>query len=118
VLNQLTEEHSSEESRIRDLQHMLQAWEYLGEERRRIFEIELVKYANFYREHLKLEETQVIPVALKSLTEDEWKDLDEQFERNAFDMSSAEHADPAFNRLFAKIVSFAPAPIGLGKSGQ
>ena len=116
VLNQLTEEHSKEEDRIRELQHMLQAWEYLGESRRREFEIELVKYVNFYREHLRVEETQVIPAALQCLTDDEWKELDVQFERNAFTLNAIEHADPAFNRLFAKIVSFAPAPIGLGKS--
>ncbi len=117
VLNKLTDEHSKEENRIRELQHMLQAWEYLGESRRREFEIELVKYANFYREHLKLEETQIIPAAVQCLTDDEWQELNEQFERNAFALNAVEHPDPGFNRLFAKIVSFAPAPIGLGKSG-
>ena len=116
VLDRLSQEHGREETRIRELQHMLQAWEHLGETRREAFEVELVQYANFYREHLKLEETQVIPAALQNLTPEEWRLLDVQFERNAFALNSVENPDPVFNRLFAKIVSFAPAPIGLGRS--
>ena len=116
VLNKLTEDHIKEEARVRELQHLLQAWEYLGESRRREFEVELMKYVNFYREHLQVEETQVIPVALQCLTNDEWKELDTQFEQNSFSLNTVEQSDPAFDKLFSKIVTFAPEPIGLGRS--
>jgi len=116
ILSRLSEEHVLEESRVRELQHMLHAWEYLGDERRKEFEVELVKYANFYREHMRVEESVIIPAALECLSKEEWQALDKQFEDNAITIDSAEHANPSFNRLFTKIVNFAPAPIGLGKS--
>jgi hemerythrin-like domain-containing protein len=116
VLKRLSEDHIREESRVRELQHMLHAWEYLGEERRQEFEVELIKYANFYREHMRIEETEIIPAALECLSREEWQELDRQFQVNSFTINAAEHPNPAFNRLFTKIVNFAPAPIGLGRS--
>lgn len=71
-------------------------------------------YADFYREHMMLEEDIVLPLVRKYLTADDWISVNAEFraemQKNAVDEDSKED----FRSLFSKLVDCAPAPIGFG----
>lgn len=112
----LEQDHMSGETAVRDLQHLLLAWELLGESRRRAFVDRCNSYVDFYLEHMRVEETLILPEAEKMLTEDDWRELDAAFEKNCDPLTGKYPPDPAFARLFTRIVMTAPAPIGLGEA--
>jgi hemerythrin-like domain-containing protein len=113
VLDRLDREHARGEASIRQLEHALLAWEVLGEPRREAFEKAVDRYVDFYLDHMRLEESTVLPLAEKVLTEADWAELDAAF---------ATHRDPLtghpvpdlYKPLFREIVMMTPAPIGLG----
>ena len=63
--------------------------------------------------HMRTEETEVLPVAQKRLSEADWAQLNAAFQAHRDPLASAER-DPAYDRLFTRIVMRAPAPIGVG----
>ena len=115
-IQRLDKEHHQGEAAIRGLQHLLLAWEILGDARRAAFEAAAHDYFDFYKAHMALEETQIIPEALKVLTPEDWASVDAAFARNADPLSTTQPRDPIYDRLFSKITLRAPAPIGLGHS--
>ena len=114
VVEQLERDHMSGEKSVRELQHSLLAWELLGEPRRPAFTDQCKQYVSFYLEHMRLEETVILPEAEKVLTDADWKELDAAFEENCDPLTGKYQPDPAYDRLFTRIVMKAPAPIGLG----
>jgi len=68
-------------------------------------------YLDFNWKHLKLEESELLPLARAALSEDDWRELDAAFSAN-FDPYTG--AAGEFAELFRKIVSLTPAPYGLG----
>lgn len=113
VIRRLESDHLAGESRVRDLQHLLLAWELLGEARRPDFEEAAQAYVNFYLGHMRAEESEVLPAAQEVLTEADWKELDAAFAAHHDPLASSER-DPRYDRLFTRIVMRAPAPIGTG----
>lgn len=110
----LNRDHAKGESAVRELQHLLQAWELLGDTRRGAFEEAVSQYLAFYLDHMRLEEDVVIPQALKVLTDSDWAALDAAFETNCDPLTGKYPRDPVYDKLFTKITMLAPAPIGLG----
>ena len=53
-----------------------------GDERRERFEAAFAKYIDFYLEHMRIEETQILPLAERVLTADDWSELDAAFLAN------------------------------------
>jgi hemerythrin-like domain-containing protein len=115
VIRRLDNEHHAGENRVRELQHLLLAWELLGEPRRSTFNAALDEYVRFYLEHMKVEELEILPAAEASLTAAEWAEVDAAFERERDPLAGGER-HPAYDRLFTRIVMKAPAPIGVGPS--
>ena len=113
VIDQLERDHHQGESRVRELMHLLMAWEYLGEARREAFESAVSGYIDFYLEHMRLEETVVMPEAEKHLTDADWHALNAAFATNRDPLNTRIPRDPLFDRLFTRIVMLAPAPVGL-----
>lgn len=113
VLDKLDRDHARGEKAIRDLEHDLLAFEVLGEARRTAFENAVDRYIDFYLSHMAIEEEQILPLALKHLSEEDWKELDEAFLANRDPLTGHEPPD-LYRPLFSKIVMQAPAPIGLG----
>ena len=113
VLDHLDGEHASGERRIRDLEHALLAFEMMGDSRRAAFEDAAERYANFYLAHMAMEEQQILPLAERVLTEDDWAELDEFFLANR-DPLTGHQPEAAYRELFTRIVNSLPAPIGLG----
>ena len=111
TIAQLERDHMQGEHRARELQHLLLAWELLGEPRRAAFVEAAERYVGFYLEHMRLEETAVLPLAEQLLGEQDRAELDEAFTAHHDPLLTR---DPAYDRLFTRIVMKAPAPIGVG----
>ena len=116
TVTRLERDHLHGETQVRELQHLLLAWELLGEKRRQAFVDAFKPYVDFYLEHMRLEESVILPEAEKTLSEAEWKELDAAFEQNRDPLTGKYPPDPAYDRLFTRIVMKAPAPIGLGEA--
>ena len=116
AIARLDAEHHRGEAAVRELQHLLMAWELLGESRRAAFEEAARTYVAFYLEHMRLEESLILPEAEHALTEAEWHKLDAAFATNRGPLTGKYPPDPGYDRLFTRIVMKAPSPIGLGPS--
>ena len=114
AVKRLEQDHMRSEGAVRELQHHLLAWELLGESRREKFETTTKSYVASYLEHMRLEETAILPEAERSLDAADWKELDAAFATNCDPLTGKYPRDPLYDRLFTRIVMFAPEPIGLG----
>lgn len=113
LLDRLDADHARGERSVRDLEHALLAYEMMGESRRAAFEDAAQRYVDFYLAHMTLEEQEILPLAERVLTEDDWACLNEAFAANQ-DPLTGHPAPEEYRALFSRIVNIVPAPIGLG----
>ena len=113
VIRQLEIDHKNGEGKVRELQHLLLAWELIGNSRREAFTHAASEYLRFYLDHMRTEETQLLPVAQQLLSADDWAQLDAAF-LDSRDPLAGGARDPSYEKLFSRIVMTAPAPIGVG----
>ena len=116
VLDQLDADHGHGEHRIRELEHALLGFEMMGEPRRAAFEQAIDRYVRFYLAHMAMEEQQILPLAEKVLTAQDWAELDAAFMANCDPLTGRE-PEADYRALFTRIVNTVPAPIGLGDPG-
>jgi len=112
-LDRLDADHARGEHQIRELEHALLGFEMIGESRRTAFEEAARRYVDFYLSHMALEELEILPLAERVLTQEDWVELDEAFKANR-DPLTGHAPGPDYEALFTRIVGFVPAPIGLG----
>lgn len=117
VLDKLDHDHAQGEKAIRDLEHDLLAYEVLGGDRGARFEQSVNRYIDFYLAHMAIEESKILPLAQRVLTEADWAELDAAFMKNR-DPLTGHEPDDVYRPLFSRIVMSAPAPIGLGPALQ
>ena len=115
LIQRLESDHSNGESAVRELQHLLLAWELVGNVRQGAFTAAAQQYLVFSREHMRLEETVILPAAQRVLQDADWKVLDAAFATNCDPFTGKYSRDPVYDRLVAHILMRAPAPIGMGK---
>jgi hemerythrin-like domain-containing protein len=113
VISRLEADHMKGEAKVRELQHLLLAWELVGEPRRQAFSEAAEAYLRFYFEHMRTEETELLPRAERLLGPEDWLVLDAAFSEERDPMAGGVR-DPLYDRLFSRIVLTAPAPIGVG----
>jgi len=113
VVRSLELEHMEGHARVRELQHLLLAWELLGEARREEFAEAAGRYVDFYLRHMKVEETQLLPVAARVLSAADIAEVDLAF-RADLDPLGPDGRRGGLVRLYARIVLHAPAPAGAG----
>jgi hemerythrin-like domain-containing protein len=113
VIERLENDHEQGEHRVRELQHLLTAWEMLGETRRDACVCAIHDYVRFYLTHMRVEETELLPAAGRLLSGAERAQLDAVFAAPRDPLAGGAR-DPAYEALFRRIVLQAPAPIGLG----
>ncbi len=118
VLDRLDRDHARGERAIRDLEHKLLGFEMMAgttqlEARREQFEQAVRQYVDFYLDHMRIEESVVLPLAEKVLTAEDWADVDTAFESNR-DPLTGHPPDADYTPLFSRIVAMLPAPLGLG----
>lgn len=112
TLKRLDQEHANGERAIRHLEHLMIAYEVMGEPRREAFENAVARYIEFYLSHMGVEEQTVLPAAKAHLTAEDWAELDQAFAQNQDPLAG--HGSLAdYQPLVQKILSQAPAPIGL-----
>jgi len=70
-------------------------------------------YAEFHWNHMRKEENELIPSAQKHLGADDWNAIAEAFAGNEDPIADLREKD--FAQLFSRIVTLAPAPVGLGE---
>ena len=116
TIDQLERDHMRGEPRVRELMHLLMAWELLGDTRKQAFIDEVTRYVEFYLDHMRLEESVILPEAERCLTDEDWHALNAAFATNQDPLNGRVPRDPQFDRLFTRIVMRAPAPVGLGQS--
>ncbi len=114
AIDRLERDHAHSEKAVRDLLHLLLAWEQVGVTRKAAFVDAFGPYVDAYLEHMRLEESVILPAAEGALTPEDWDALDVAFAQNADPLTGKHPPGPAFEKLFSRIVERAPAPIGLG----
>jgi hemerythrin-like domain-containing protein len=115
VIEQLDSDHHDGERKVRELQHQLLAWELIGESRREAFVTSAQEYVRFYLEHMRIEETRLLPAAARLFKPADLEELTRAFEKDR-DPLAGGRRDPHFEALFSRIVLSAPAPIGVGEA--
>ncbi len=116
VLDLLDADHAQGERAIRELQHSLLAWEQMGEPRREKFEQQLGVYCSRYLGHMRREEVDVLPQALKLLGPKDWAELDEAFgaHQDPLVLWDGRAVDAAYAPLRERILAALPVPFGWG----
>lgn len=113
ILARLDAEHAKGETAIRHLEHLLLAFEVMGEARREAFEVGVSRYVEFYLTHMGIEEQTLLPAALAHFSPEDWDELNQAFAQNRDPLAG--HGSLAdYAPVFSRIVNLAPAPIGLG----
>jgi hemerythrin-like domain-containing protein len=70
-------------------------------------------YADFHWRHMRSEEQDLLPLAERALSEEDWTAVERAFVQNKDPI--ADLRDQDFDKLYTRILSLAPAPIGLGE---
>ena len=115
LLDRLEAEHHAGAERIRTLEQAYARYTQGGDREFDAFAAAVNDYVNFYREHMRQEETEVLPLAERYLTPDDWAVVDAAFAGHTMPLFGAEQ-DAQFKELFHRIVRLAPPPIGLGSA--
>jgi hemerythrin-like domain-containing protein len=108
VLDRLDREHEQGRVALLELEHELLAFEMIGPARREALEQALQRYVDFYSTHLRVEETEVLPLAEAALTEHDWAELDTVFSLNHDPLTGYPPADE-YSVLFSRIAEAIPA---------
>ena len=114
TIERLDADHRHGAAAVRELQHLLLRWQFLGEPSAQDFGDALKRYVAAYRVHMELEESQILPAAIDSLSEQDWAELDRAFAANEDPLTGHHRPNELYEALFHRIVHDAPAPIGLG----
>jgi hemerythrin-like domain-containing protein len=113
VLGVLAREHEMGERAIRGLEQAFLRYEERGQAEFASFAAAADTYVARYLEHIRKEEREVMPLALRVLTAEDREAIEEEFASHHDPLAGAnEQTDP--NELFQRIVMIVPAPYGVG----
>ena len=113
VLDALSAEHRQGAELIALLKSALAAWEREGEPAFAAFAACVDGYVRFHWDHMRKEEDLVLPRATEKLLAQDWAQIDAAFAANADPIAGLD-ARREMRELFRRIVTLAPAPIGVG----
>lgn len=111
---ELRAEHVVGARLVRGLEQALQAFEAAWPEGAQRFADTVDAYADFHWQHMRKEEQELLPLAERKLEAEDWDAIGEAFAGNRDPIADLREQD--FERLYTRIVSLAPAPVGLGES--
>lgn len=111
LLDKLEADHAEGARRTVALRAALDIYQQAGAAGFTDFETAARRYLDASWNHLVLEEQELLPLAQKELSPEDWREIDAAFEAN-----KDPWAGPAgeFAELFKKIVTMVPAPHGVG----
>jgi hemerythrin-like domain-containing protein len=114
LVEELQAEHEEGARLIRELERALLFFEEGWPAGAREFQQTVDAYADFHWKHMRKEEQQLMPLAERALTAEDWKAINEAFAANRDPVAGLQERD--FEQLFSRIANLAPAPVGLGAS--
>ena len=114
MVDELHAEHVKGGEMIRELERSVLAFEQNWPQGAEAFAEGVAAYAQFHRTHMRTEEQQVLPLAERVLTREDWQAIAAAFAANTDPLSGAP-TDKGFGELLSRIVATAPEPIGLGR---
>ena len=113
LIDRLEAEHRIGAQKIRALEQALTRYQQAGAAEFAPFMAALEGYAAFHWEHMRAEERELLPLAEKHLTAEDWETIDAAFLGQADPMLGAT-TGTEYDALFTRIVNLAPPPIGVG----
>ena len=114
LIEKLMAEHVQGARLVRALERAVLAFEADWPRGAAQFAAAVNAYAEFHWSHMRCEEQELLPLAETALIEEDWEAIEAAFAGNADPI--ADLRDQDFDKLFARIVNIAPAPIGLGEA--
>ncbi|HEX6530234.1 MAG TPA: hemerythrin domain-containing protein [Burkholderiales bacterium] len=108
----LQAEHQEGARLIRELERALLFFEEGWPAGAREFQDKVDAYAAFHWQHMRKEEHELLPLAERVLSADDWRAIDRAFAANQDPIASLEQRD--YEKLFTRIANLAPEPVGLG----
>ena len=108
----LRSEHVAGGQLVRDLEQALLEYEETWPGGAQKFAAAVENYSQFHWMHMSKEENELLPLAQKSLTAEDWGAIEAAFAGNQDPIADLREKD--FDKLYQRIVNLAPAPIGLG----
>jgi hemerythrin-like domain-containing protein len=112
LVNALVAEHVLGAKLVRELERAVIELEQIWPDGAEQFAAQVDAYAQFHWNHMRREESELIPRAVKALREDDWSAIEAAFAGNDDPIANLRELD--FEQLFSRIVALAPDPIGLG----
>jgi len=109
----LQAEHVTGAQLVRDLEQALLAFEQTWPAGAERFAAAVEAYAQFHWSHMRREERELIPLAEQWLLAEDWQVIEAAFAGNEDPIADLREKD--FDSLYQRIVSLAPAPVGLGE---
>jgi hemerythrin-like domain-containing protein len=113
LIDTLRAEHKEGARLIRELERSLILFEDSWPAGARAFVDAVDAYAEFHWRHMRKEEHELLPLAERYFTPQDWKVVDDAFDANHDPIAGVREKD--FRTLFSRIVSLAPAPVGVGE---
>jgi hemerythrin-like domain-containing protein len=117
LIAELEREHAQGENALRRVEQCLIRYEEGGEKEFPEFAREIERFVEGYWDHMSKEEERVFPLAEKLFTRSDWEAIDKAFQANA-DPLANDRNERDFRKLFSRIVSLAPPPIGVGPASS
>lgn len=111
IIDALEIEHRQGAERVSELQVALKNYELEGRSALKKFAKIVREYTKLELRHMGTEEGKIIPLAREKLTPEDWDSIAFAFTANG---SPWEDETGKYNRLFTKIVSVVPPPLGVG----
>jgi branched-chain amino acid transport system ATP-binding protein len=111
VLDALQAEHREGPAKTHALLDALKRYRIGGAPELGAFRARVREFVDAQWQHMSTEETKVLPVARAVLRPDDWMEINEAFASND---NPWEGPAGVYRKLFTRIVTMAPAPIGVG----
>lgn len=117
VLDELEAEHARGDELVHNLRYQLTRCRVSGTGAVDAFAAAVEDYAGFHWRHMRKEEDVVMPLAERTLTDADWRAVDDAFRANN-DPLLGVGAKEEYGRLFRLILNLAPSPIGVGSKRE
>jgi hemerythrin-like domain-containing protein len=110
VVARLEHQHVMGAQSMKHLEQLMARWDGGGDSERAAFIDAARAFIERYEEHMRLEEDELMPLAERCLTSEDWETCEAEFVKHQDPLKGAKESA----ELFRRILYLAPAPIGLG----
>ncbi len=114
LIEEIHDQHHRGAVLFSDMLKALSAFEFSGDMEFSSFDVAVLAYVQFEKDHAMKEEREILPLARKFLTDADWHAIDAAFEDNE-DPMFGDEPTKIFRDLYSEIVNRTPQPYGLGQ---